>query len=1120
MRTFDLVIRSLTYYWRTNTAVVLGVATAVAVLAGALLVGDSVRRSLGDLVLQRLGRADVAVVGPTFFRDALAGEIGADPSFAAAFERIAPLIMTQGMAVDQANGRRALRVAVYGVDDRFWTFHDVAAPGPARGSRDALVSPALAAEIGVQEGSTVLLRVQKPSDIPIESLHGRKDDPGQTIRVTVKAVLAAGKLGEFSLQPQQGDVRAIFVPLDRIQADLDVPGRINTLLAATKSGTTADSNAALSALIRKHHRLEDVGLSLAIIESQGAVAIQSDAGLIDEPRAQAARAALEDAGMAVQGVLTYLANNMKSASGDIPYSLVAAADLSRLVPKVPIVPVATPPPIVLNDWAARELKVSTGDPVTLEYFVWEDPGVLVTRTTEFSVVGVVPIAGAAADRDLAPVYPGITEADGLDDWDPPFPIDLSRVRPIDEDYWDRYRATPKAFVPLEVGQSLWRSRYGALTSIRVTPPVDFPLADARTAIEERLLDRLDPVALGLTARNVRAEGFSASRGATDFGEYFTYFSFFLVVSALLLAGLFFKLGIEQRARELGLLRAVGFDASRVGGQFLSEAGVLALIGAALGLVGAIGYAALLMAGLRTWWVDAVGTTALRLHVTPWALVAGSLGVILAALVTVWWTLRSLRGVTERTLLTGRIVEPSRKTERRESHRLGLLSMLLMSAAVALTVLAGAGVVSRAGAFFAAGATMLLSLLCLLAARWRRRVGAIVGRPGWPAIARLGARNLGDRPGRSVLSAAVIAAAAFILVSVDSFRRDGAMSQTDRASGLGGYSVMVESLLPIAHDPASPEGRTLLGLTTSDVHAEPFRVRPGDDASCLNLYVPTNPRILGARAAFLREGRFSFQESLAVTDAERANPWLLLEKDLKGAIPVIADANSMTYVLHKALGDEITVSQGSRSVRMRFVAALSDSIFQSEIIMSERHFREAFPSQPGFGLMLVEAPPERATEIASTMENQLADFGADARGTAERLAEFHRVENTYLSTFQTLGGLGLLLGTVGLTAVLLRNVLERRRELALLSAVGYRGVHFLLMLAAENGVLLASGLAAGTLSALLAIAPAAADRGGRLPLTTGAALLVFSVLAVGVLSSIVAARMAARAPLIETLRSDH
>ena len=83
-------------------------------------------------------------------------------------------------------------------------------------------------------------------------------------------------------------------------------------------------------------------------------------------------------------------------------------------------------------------------------------------------------------------------------------------------------------------------------------------------------------------------------------------------------------------------------------------------------------------------------------------------------------------------------------------------------------------------------------------------------------------------------------------------------------------------------------------------------------------------------------------------------------------------------------------------------------------------------------------------------------------TVERLAEFHAVENTYLSTFQTLGGLGLLVGTVGLAAVLLRNVLERRRELALLGAVGYRRGHMFAIVLAENALLLGWGLAVGAL----------------------------------------------------------
>ena len=80
--------------------------------------------------------------------------------------------------------------------------------------------------------------------------------------------------------------------------------------------------------------------------------------------------------------------------------------------------------------------MKVGDPMTLEYFAWEEPGRLVTRTADFEIAAIVPIAGAAADRDLAPVYPGISDTSSLRDWDPPFPIDLRRVRRVDEDYWE------------------------------------------------------------------------------------------------------------------------------------------------------------------------------------------------------------------------------------------------------------------------------------------------------------------------------------------------------------------------------------------------------------------------------------------------------------------------------------------------------------------------------------------------------------------------------------------------------------------------------------------------------------------------------------------------------------
>ena len=1122
MTSRDLVLRGLTHYWRTNLAVVAGVATAVAVLAGALLVGDSVRGSLRDLVLQRLGRTDRLVMATGFFREAFADDLKADPEFAAAYSDIAPVIVMQALVTEQGSGRRASRVQVYGVDDRFWRFQKVQGrSGPA--SRDAFLSSTLASDIGATAGSTVLVRVERPSAIPIESLHGQKEDAGRTLRLTVRDVLPTSQLGDFSIRPQQGDVRAIFVPVKRLQQDLEQPGHVNVMLVVDRG---APGNAPLTALLKKHATLEDFGLTLRVLDAEHAVTLESGAGFIDNPRAAAAEKAAAASGVTTRPVLTYLANAIRSGDRQVPYSLVAAMDLGSIAPHATAPSTGSRPPIVVNDWTARELAVGVGDAVSLDYYLWEEPGQLVTRSADFTVAAIVPIAGGAADRDLAPVYPGISDADTLGDWNPPFPIDLKRVRPVDETYWKTYRTTPKAFIPFEAGQKLWRSRYGDRTSVRVLPPGGQDLAGTRDRYGTALASSLDPAAMGFAVRAVREEGLAASRGSTDFGEYFVYFSFFLVASALVLAALFFRLSVEQRAREVGLLRAVGFSTPRIRRLFAAEGLFLALVGSVAGTAGAIAYGAAMMAGLRTWWSGAVGTSSLTLHVSQISLLAGAVGAVVAAMACIWWTLRGLARISERSLLAGTVTEDAGFGALRPRQRAAGAKV-----AAAVFALAGGGLIAAAiakaidpaGAFFGAGASILVACLCVLS--WRLRAAprtAPLPRAGGIglSLARLGRRNTTERPGRSVLAIAVIASATFSLVSVDAFRR-GEVDASDRHSGTGGYPLMVDLLLPIVHDPNVRDGREALGLgTTGDVAIEPFRVLPGEDASCLNLYEPTSPRIIGVSRRFIDAGRFSFQDSMAASPVERANPWLLLTRTLDGdVIPVAADANSLTYVLHKKLGDEIVLAHGATPVRLRLVAALADSVFQGELLMSDANFVKLFPEQQGYRFLMVDVAPERAAEIGTAIESGAGDLGADAVPTAQRLAEYHAVENTYLSTFQTLGGLGLLVGTIGLAAVLLRNVLERRRELALLRAVGYSPGDLFAIILAENGVLLGWGLAAGALSALVAIAPAAIARGARLPLTTGGWLLLLAVLAAGLVSSLIATRAALAAPLVEALRSE-
>ena len=1129
MQTTQLIKRSLAYYWQTNLVVVLGVAIAVSVLAGALLIGESVRGSLRDLSARRLGNTDDLIAAPNFFREQLAADLEQRGQFVAnGIGVTCPLIALEGVVVHETSKRRAGDVKVYGVDDRFWKFNGVSGITTPE-NRSALVSHSLASELGSGSGDSILLRIEKPSDIPVESLHGRKEDPGKSIRLNVAGALGSESLGEFSLQPQHGAVRAVFVSLAFLQRELgqdDTIGRINTILVSRLSGTqSAEQQKNVAALLKEKATLEDLGLKLRVLDNQRGVSLESNSRIINEPVVSAANEAAKALSLRTVPVLSYLANSISSGERSTPYSLVTALDDQTLnqLAKATLNPLKQPV-IVLNDWLARDLNVGLTDTISLEYYVWHENGRLETKKTEFQVAAIVPISDMAADRDLVPEYPGITESEDMSAWDPPFPIDLGRVRKEDEDYWHTYRTTPKAFIPLSTAQEMWGTRFGKLTSIRLESQGNQLTPEVVNSYGENLRKALDPALMGFQIVPVRDQGQAASRGATDFGEYFLYFSFFLVVAALMLTTLFFKLGIEQRAREIGTLQAVGFSDSGIRRLFLVEGTLLAGIGSLLGLAGAIAYAALLMYGLRTWWVDAVGTTDLRLHVSWLWLVVGVVGGVLAAIVCIFFTLRRLGRSSTRGLLAGSISEEDFSRKGTIAQRKAYIGIVLSVIGVALLAAGGFGLIPQAAGFFGGGVVLLVAAVWFIS-RWLKRPNkSHIHGAGWWTIARLGFRNATYRPGRTVLCITLIASAAFIIVAVDSFRRSG-VSAADRKSGTGGYPLLAESLLPVVHDPNTNEGRESLNLNTDESTLKNlsfvnFRLRPGDDTSCLNLYQPRNPKIVAPPESFIRENRFTFQNSLASTTEEKNNPWLLLDRQLEdGAVPVIGDANSLTYVLHLKVGDEMTVDHANGPLKLRIVAALSDSIFQSELLMSEKNFLRLFPSEEGYRMFLVDVPnKQQAAEVSTLLEERLSDFGFDAVSTEERLANFHRVENTYLSTFQMLGGLGLALGTLGMAAVLLRNVFERRKELALLRAVGYNSSHFAAMVITENVLMLMAGLAVGFVCALLAIAPVLFERGGRLP-NISLGLLLLAVLLSGAIASLVATLAALRSPLLPSLRAE-
>jgi len=1136
---------SLRFYAATHVMVVLGVAVAVAVLAGALLVGASVRDSLKQIALGRLGATDVIVTSPTFFRTALADALltrstqpqqtplGARVDPYRVLRSAAPLVVFGGAVVHDESKQTAGAVMAYGIDERFGRFHGL--EGFEVSGREALISAALAQEVGAKVGDALTLRVAKPTDIPLSTLQGRRETTGERIRVTVARVLDDAALGEFSLAPTQGAVFAIYVPIGRLQRDLGLGDRANTILLSVNDPSDVDPARLVSELITPVAALDDLGLRVRTIRPrqphEGVAAtmtvVETRAGLLTDDVVNSIEdLAARDRRMVVPA-LTYVANSIRIGDREIPYSTVSAIDLdgyNRMLGAVgptergnpsglpasgaPATAFSNHAPIWLNEWAAADLQARLGDEVTLDYFLWSDADGLASASAKFTLVGITPMTGIGGDPTLTPDYPGISDAADMTSWDPPFPVELKRIRPQDEDYWDRYRAAPKAIMALAEGQRLWGSRHGRVSSMRLSGPA--PLAPADIA----------PASAGFTARAVRTEALSAAQGTTDFGEYFLYFSFFLVVSALLLAYLFFAVGLEQRTREVGLLATVGFAPSAIRGAFVREGAVLAVAGAVIGIGAAIGYAALIMYGLRTWWVGAVGTTKLTLHVAPEWLAAGTLGALAAGILALWLGVRKMSRRSARSLLK----DEAQAGQAGGTGRAGWVAIAFTLLGLALIIASASEALNPTAGFFGAGGSWLIAGLSGASAWLRRRRPSRPLTRGLTGMSQLGFRHTAVHPGRSVLSLALIAFACFVLVSVGAFRKEPATGG-DKTSGTGGFSLMAESVAPLMHDPNSADGRDGLGFESGDpvfanARVTRFRLRPGDETSCLTLYRPTNPRIIAPAPGFAGDGRFTFAASMASTPEERANPWTLLGRTFDdGAVAAIADQTTLMYVLHLGIGDDFEFTpEGQPPVRLRIVAALADSVLQSELVIGENDFVRLFPKHEGYRLWMIDTPTATMAAVTSHLEDRLSDYGLDVSNTLDRWASYHQVENTYLATFQALGSLGLLLGTVGLGAVLARNVLERRRDIGLLTAVGFTPFNIRGMVLSEGLMLVVTGTLLGAICAIVAVWPAMQERAQAVPIVSLSALMA-AVIATGVVSSLFAVRLASATPVVQAIKGE-
>ncbi|MDB6119665.1 MAG: FtsX-like permease family protein [Verrucomicrobiaceae bacterium] len=1077
MTSFSFILSSARFYARAHMGLLLGAFLASAILSGSLLVGDSVKASLRRVAELRLGKVQVGMIGgDRWFTEDLANKVGG-----------APLIIANGSVSAATGAARVNAVQVLGAGEDFWK---LSASGKAVsiGKDEVAVNEPLARKLNIKVGDTIVVRLEKPSAISRDAPLSGSTNQDIALRRTVSSVVSAEDFSAFQLTASQVSPDTVFVGLPDLENQLEMQGKVNAMVGAS---------AVDAAKLEAGKTLADFALKIA--KAPGSKAewdISTDRVFLDDSLSDKLLKKLPGS----YGVLTYLVNSIESKGGKTPQSMVAAVDR-----------MAAPGTMTINQWLADDQGLKVGDKVEAKYFVVGIGREMKEQTASFTVGRIVGMNDPDVNREWTPHFPGVSDVANCRDWDPGIPMDKKAIRDKDEKYWTDFKTTPKAFISLADGQKLWSNRFGKLTGIR--------LADTGQKLEDlqrEIAGLLSLSDIGLAVRDFKTEAGAAAQGSVDFGGLFVGLSMFLIAAALVFAGLLFVFMIELRASQVGLLMALGWTQKQVRRALLSEAGVIALLGSLLGLLGGVVYTKVALAGLNGVWGGATVGLKLMFAAKPETLVIALVSSFVVSLVTLWFASRRLFKTAPRALLAGEGMQAvsKKKAARWRNWKVVAVVSLIGAAGLSFAGTKATNAEELGGMFFGAG-TMLMFAGLALASGWMKAQGR--GQRLARSLGQIGLRNVVRRPGRSLAVLGMMAGGIFLVAAVNAFRLSAGTDPTVRDSGTGGFVLMGESSLPIYEDLNTKTGRETFGLDADDmkgVAVVPFRVRPGDDASCLNLNKAQNPQLVAVNAAALDSRKaFGFASPAAAS-------WSLLDQtDADGAVPAIADMNTAMWGLGMGVGDTLIYKDAAGAeFKVKLVALLAGSVLQGKVIISEKNFLAKLPDAAGYRFFLLDAPAARAKEVSKDLTKQLEQRGLALEPAQDRFDAFSAVQNTYIGIFTVLGGLGVLLGTAGIGVLVARHVMERRGELGLMQALGFKPSALLRMIVGEHGSLLLAGVVLGVVSAGLAVWPTLHQSSHDLPLGFMVGL-VLAIIVCGLLVCTAAASMALRGRLLDAVRKE-
>ncbi len=1031
-----IVSRSITFYKRPVLYQILIIALLSAVITGSLLTGRSVRTSLKKSASERLGNAGIMISsGVRYF----------DPSLA---ERSKESLGMNSTGILEMNSycqslisqKGTSNTHIYAVNHDFFRFQGNDSINIEHG--EVAVNKRLADYLEVKTGDELIMRFNEISDIPADAPFAPSKGTGTSIVMKVGSILKPSGIGNFSLSISQILPMNIFMNLSDLP---DINGKavkINRLLINNKNGFSSD---VIYNRLKQVLKPTDIGLSLRPVKKTGEYELISDRVFIDEAVMKEIKNALPSSAP----VITYLGNRIKTATRSTPYSFISALP-SSLYPEI-----VQDDGIIINRWLADDLLVNEGDTVEMSWYSPDSLNKLIERSNNFVIKRIVDMQGIWSDSLLMPEFPGISGSESCSDWDAGVSIKMDDIRRKDEDYWNKYRGTPKAFINYEKGKEIWGNNFGPATSIR------FPVGISLKEIDDKLYGMIDPDKSGFTVTDLSTDSIKAAEESIDFSTLFLSLGFFLILSSVVLLSLAVASYFNSKKSQINILFAIGFKNRWIGQLLFLESGLIAIVGCLTGAFAGYIVNILITRALNSVWRGAVQTNTLEVIFN---LIPVATGFIISTLAIMVFMIvkikRYIRMLARREKETGVIHSPNRNV-------IFLLTSSL--SALALFVFSVFNKDQEVPLSFAGGTAALIALILF----WRSYY--IGSNPEKNRKRRsLSRLYYSFYPSHAVTPLLFIAAGVFAVFITGANRMNFDGKHLKRTGGTGGYTLWCETTIPVKEDLNSISGKERIGIDSGQLIQMSFvqaKKSPGDDASCLNLNHVKVPPLLGIDPTdFISKGSFSFSKVLS--DKKVKNGWQFLNMTSENnTIYGIADQTVLEWGLKIKPGDTLALrAENGQPLNIIIAAGLKSSVFQGYVLIGMTNFMKYYPSVSGSSVILADGNPELAGLQKSALNERLDNYGINIELTTDRLSAFNEVTNTYLSVFEFFGALGMITGIAGLGFVLLRNYNYRKREFALMLATGFPVKKIKTMILSEQMLILFAGVSSGVISALLATLP--------------------------------------------------